>query len=151
LNIECVQCGVSFLKKGNNTKFCSKTCYYKNNTLKGYQKSWTKRNPVAYLLRIAKHRAKKRGIKFNLTKDDIVLPTHCPVLGIKLEVNFDTGAGGKDSSYSLDRIDSSKGYIPGNVQVISNKANSMKFTATEEELLKFAKWIMENYEHSGGA
>ena len=50
------------------------------------------------------------------------------------------------NSPSIDRIDNDKGYIKGNVQVISHKANSMKFTASKEELLKFAEWVKVTYE-----
>lgn len=37
-------------------------------------------------------------------------------------------------SPSLDRIDSSKGYVKGNVRVISARANMLKNNATVEEL-----------------
>jgi hypothetical protein len=42
--------------------------------------------------------------------------------------------GARSNSPSLDRIDSSKGYTPDNIWVISNKANSIKSNATVEEL-----------------
>jgi hypothetical protein len=42
---------------------------------------------------------------------------------------------------SLDKIDPSKGYVIGNLQVISKKANAMKSNATIEELRLFVKNI----------
>jgi hypothetical protein len=110
-----------------------------------YNSEWQKRNVASRLCSIAKQRSKKRNVEFSITKEDITVPEFCPILGIKLEMNNGTGAGGKDNSYSLDRIDQSKGYIKGNVQVISHKANSMKFTASSEDLVKFAEWIMRTY------
>lgn len=110
-----------------------------------YWGEWQSRNVPSRLCSIAKQRAKKRNVEFSITKDDVIVPEFCPILGIKLQMNNGSGSGGKDNSYSLDRIDPSKGYVKGNVQVISHKANSMKFTATKEELLKFAEWILENY------
>jgi len=120
----------------------NKKHYHEN---KQYYKDWCVANVGSRLASVAKCRAKKRGIEFSITKDDYVVLTHCPILGIELVYNQDTGAGGKDNSFSLDRIDPTKGYVKGNVQVISHKANSMKFTATKEELLLFAKWVMETY------
>jgi hypothetical protein len=42
---------------------------------------------------------------------------------------------------SLDRVDNTKGYIPGNVRVISRKANLMKSSLTLDVLEKLIKYI----------
>lgn len=89
----------------------------------------------------AKTRAKETGIEFTITVQDIVIPTHCPYLGI--ELTHELGKGQLESNSSLDRIDSTKGYIPGNIQVISRLANTMKSNASQETLLRFAQGIFE--------
>ena len=55
----------------------------------------------------AKKRAEKLGIEFSIELDDIVIPEKCPVLGLEIKRKID---GKKESSPSLDRKDSSKGY-----------------------------------------
>tara|TARA_R110001592_G_scaffold83874_1_gene248406 strand:- start:5926 stop:6570 length:645 start_codon:yes stop_codon:yes gene_type:complete len=62
----------------------------------------------------------------------IEYPKVCPVLGIKLSWKG-KGNGGQDNSPSLDRIDSTKGYIPGNVMIMSSLANRMKSNSTLEQ------------------
>lgn len=87
----------------------------------------------------AKYRAEQRGIEFNIELEDIVIPEKCPIL----ECPFIYGTSENyDYSPSLDRIDNSKGYIKGNIQVISTKANKMKNSATQEELINFCKNIL---------
>lgn len=89
------------------------------------------------MLATSRRRASKLGLEFNLTIEDILIPEQCPILGIKLIRQTNKGRSAKCSP-SLDRIDSSKGYIKGNVWVISMLANAMKNEANKEELLKFA-------------
>ena len=84
-----------------------------------------------YLLRSAKQRAAKKGLAFDITIEDIELPKTCPLLNIPLQTSLNSRT---DNSYSLDRLDSSKGYIKGNVWVISSRANTIKNNATLEEL-----------------
>lgn len=89
---------------------------------------------VKKLLQLAKDRAKRKNIEFSITEADLVSVTHCPLLGI--EISFDNrGSGGKPNSPSIDRINPSKGYVPGNVWVISAKANRIKSDATPDELV----------------
>ena len=87
------------------------------------------------LLRASKQRAALKQREHTLTLEDIkeLYPADgkCPVFGITLEFN---SAGFRETSPSLDRIDSSKGYTRDNVQVISWKANRLKAYATIEDL-----------------
>lgn len=91
------------------------------------------------MLKAARHRAKVKGIEFSITVSDIKIPAICPVLGMKLKAR--SARGPIDCSPSLDRIDSSKGYVPGNVAVISFRANALKRDATLDELKKLVAWL----------
>jgi hypothetical protein len=94
---------------------------------------------VSKLYSDAKTRATKKGLEFNIELEDIVIPDMCPILDIKLEKNkIHKG----DNSPSLDRIDNAKGYIKGNVWVISSLANQMKSSANKEQLIKFGQWTL---------
>lgn len=88
----------------------------------------------------AKQRAKKRGQPFEIEVGDIIIPPCCPVLGIPLKRG--TSPGGKDASPSLDCIVPSKGYVRGNIAVISNRANRIKSNATPDELTRVRDWLL---------
>lgn len=91
------------------------------------------------MIRHAKRRATIKGLPFNLTESDIVIPTFCPALGLPLVKNFG-GTTGSDNSPSLDRIVAHRGYVRGNVIVISYKANRIKSNATPAELAAVVKF-----------
>ncbi len=86
-----------------------------------------------------RHRAKARGIDFSITSKDLVLPIHCPILGIKLD--YYSSYSYANNIASIDRIDSSKGYIPGNVKVISLLANRIKSDASIRVLEKILSYM----------
>lgn len=65
----------------------------------------------------------------DITFGDIDWPSVCPILGIELDY-YDPR---KENSAEFDRIDSTKGYIKGNVWVISRRANRVKNDGTAEE------------------
>lgn len=88
------------------------------------------------LLNAARARAKRDGLAFDLQPGDIHVPDLCPVLGLPLF--HKTGKGGGPNSPSLDRIDSSKGYVKGNVVVVSWRANAAKKDSTVDELERLA-------------
>lgn len=92
------------------------------------------RNFIHAMWKAAKSRAEKRGIEFNIEESDIIIPEKCPLLNVPLVF------GTKENynySPSLDRIDNTRGYIKGNVWVISKQANTMKSSATLQELHTF--------------
>ena len=89
-----------------------------------------------YIIRNSKYCAKRRGIYFDLKYTDFELPEYCPILGIKIE--YGAGSDGNAPNHaSLDRIDNTKGYIPGNVMIVSRLANAMKNEASFEQLQSF--------------
>ena len=93
------------------------------------------------ILAKARENAKKKGIEFNIDLEDIIIPEYCPYL--KIPLTHDLGKGQIKSNSSIDRIDPAKGYIKGNVQIISRQANTMKSDATPEQLRTFALSILE--------
>lgn len=114
---------------------CTSSCrpaYLKANAekLAEDRRAWDRKNPIKAMLQRSRRRAKDAGIEFNLSESDIFIPEFCPVLGIKLERYCG------DATPSLDRIDNSKGYVVGNVVVVSFRANRIKSNSTIEELKK---------------
>ncbi len=87
--------------------------------------------------------AKQRGLEFNLTIEDIVIPTYCPYLGV--ELTRSVGKGRIWTNASIDRINNKIGYLKGNVQVISYLANAMKRDLSIDQLLVFAHNIIKTH------
>lgn len=96
---------------------------------------WRRKNAAKVLLKSARNRAKENGIPFSIKLEDVYVPAFCPVLRIPLEVG-----GERFNSPSLDRIDNTKGYEPGNVIVVSLRANRLKSDATLDELIALAEF-----------
>lgn len=100
---------------------------------------WNQNRPLAKkLLNAAKRRAIKRGLPCTITVGDISIPEICPVLGVEIKVS--KGMCGPNSP-SLDCIIPSLGYVPGNIAVISFRANTIKSDATVDEVKKVAAWM----------
>ena len=78
--------------------------------------------PAIPLWERARRRAQQRGVQFSLPRNEVAVPDSCPVLGIPLL----TGRQRSENSPSLDRIVPSRGYVAGNVRVISDRANRIK-------------------------
>lgn len=114
-------------------------------------RTWRRANPVGKLLQNAAERARKLGLEFSITAADLEpLPTHCPILGIKLI--YSAAGGGRvrhgdvrfNAMASLDRKDNTKGYVKENIAVISWRANRIKNDGTAVEHLAVAKWMGGN-------
>ena len=131
--------------RGGKTYWCKVCMDYQNNVVQKNSKSkWASKtyfkrklnDPEYYLWKQSKHRALESGLEFSIAVNDIIIPKCCPYFGKPLEVR------NKEWAPSLDRIHNDQGYIPGNVRVISYKANKMKNNASVSELLAFAKGVI---------
>ena len=90
-------------------------------------------------------KCKKNEIEFGFTdynhfRSVVNMPEHCPILGVKLFY----GVGRNNEKAEIDRIDITKGYIPGNVAIISAKANQLKQDNTTETLSSLLRYIENN-------
>lgn len=141
----CRSCGVEkpvseYYRKGSGHTAhcidCTKT-KVRSEEHRAYQRRYQKENTTLEqaMLNRSKSRAKRKGFEHSITIEDIHIPDNCPLLGIPL-IKGETSV--QENSPTLDRIDSSKGYVKGNVWVISYKANTIKSNATPEELLTIA-------------
>lgn len=92
-------------------------------------------------------KAKNRNIEFSITLDYLIkildLQQHKCVYS-KQDITFPKNCKDSNFTASLDRIDSSKGYIEGNVQWVTKRVNSMKNDMTEKEFIELCKLISNN-------
>jgi len=139
-------------EKVDRTEYLKK--YYKDNKekyikyrqdnkekLAANSKKYRQGNKEKVVVHNTKTRANKNNIPFDIDEDYIknIWPkdNRCPIFKIKLEQS-NLYAG--DQSPSLDRIIPKLGYVKGNVQVMSSKANRIKNNATFEELIIIGKY-----------
>lgn len=94
--------------------------------------------PELAMIKSALGRSRKQGIPFSITPADIIIPAVCPVFGTKMKFNC---RAHRQTSPSLDKVTPHLGYIPGNVRVISFKANAIKGRSNASELLRVAAYV----------
>jgi len=115
-----------------------------------YKRQLREENPIKWACQRmrngAKVRSGQKSIPFDLSVAHLqeIAPELCPVLGVELIYTGDGGRGNPHTA-SLDRIEPEKGYVVGNVQIVSYLANRMKSNASEGELRRFAAWVSATY------
>lgn len=126
----------------NAKKVLERTSNYSENN-KEKRTGWKSYSIQSQLYYSAKSRAKHLGLPFNIVKEDIIVPSCCPILGVKF-----TKEKGPTRSLnpSLDRLIPEKGYVKGNIAVISLKANMLKNDMSLETARKLVSYL-ELYTH----
>lgn len=89
------------------------------------------------MLIYSERNARLASVPFNLTAEDVIVPDVCPVFGTKF--SYESKRNDRDLSPSIDRIIPEKGYVKGNVWIISFRANRIKSDATLDELRMIVK------------
>jgi hypothetical protein len=144
-------------KRERDRKFCKKhnidyNEYIKDRAswqlkLNGYigrkPKNNLEQNIKTKIIKSVKERCRQNNIEFNITREDIILNKYCPYLGVKL--NYPNTFDYDPNNHSIDRINPNLGYVKGNIEIISMKANTIKNNASTEELIKFAEVILSRH------
>lgn len=150
-------------KKGRR-HFCSRSCVGKHSG------NWY--NPNGNYYDITKHSGNRRDkySKFryhfrninnrdreiNITIDDMIDVWEsqngvCPFTGVKLTIHgYNKNDGDILYTASLDRIDSKKGYIKGNIRWVSKGINLLKSNKSDDDVWEVCKMIYENYKNKKG-
>ena len=87
---------------------------------------------------IKKYYANRMKIPFTIEFKDITWNNICPILGIDLDY---FGERSNDNLASFDRIDPNLGYVKGNVEIISYKANRIKNNGTLSDFRKMIDYL----------
>ena len=163
----CKNCGVEFEKplteirrneKLNRPNFCSRTCVGKNNSKNfgdrknNYDISQHSNNRIDGYTKFKYHyrNIMKRNQEVNVTIEDLKNQWDeqngiCTFSGVKLILSsYSKIEKNPIFSASIDRIDSSKGYIKGNVRWVSRTVNWMKNDTSDECVWEFINILIEN-------
>jgi hypothetical protein len=109
-----------------------------------YAKQWYINNRMKSYLGVVRDRARKENVRFDLTVDDLIAPEYCPILGVKIEP-YERGKNARsNNSPSIDRIVPIKGYVRGNVSVVSFRANRLKSNGSLDEFRKIVAYMEAN-------
>jgi hypothetical protein len=146
----CPKCGdmqsylrMSYAKESLRLAKLCKKCSNRetDNCHRGYYNDM----PVTWFNK-ARTSAEVRNIEFSISMDD--------VYNLIVENNFKCALSGMDISFnsfglkhpaSIDRIDSSKGYINGNIQVIHKDLNFMKQRYSQEYFIKVCDMVSKKW------
>lgn len=98
---------------------------------------------MSYVTRL-KNNARKRNLTFDVTIEFlwelfIKQNRQCALSGIPLQ--FRSRVAKSDGNASLDRIDSTKGYIEGNVQWVDKDINSIKSDYSQQRFIELCKQV----------
>lgn len=105
--------------------------------------------PISHINAI-KQNAIKRNIPFEIENEylwELFLAQNkkCVLSGEDLTFTKKYQHGRNETTASLDRIDSNKGYIKGNIQWVHKHINKMKSNKSDDE---FLNWCRKCYLHS---
>ena len=128
---------LGFKKKGGWTDIEGKKRYsYCKACECDRQKKKRDERPAHRLFLLAKRRAKKEGLIFDITTEYLenIWPkdNKCPIL----KTEFLSGIKNKHYLPTLDKVVRAKGYVKGNVAIISYRANSLKSDIDDFEIFK---------------
>ena len=84
-----------------------------------YSREWRAANPLKHSYNNLRNHARERGKFFDLSFDDFC------AFAVRLDYLGKSGTAA--DAFHIDRIDETKGYTPGNLQLLPNRENVKKY------------------------
>jgi hypothetical protein len=127
--------------------------WYTKEQRKNHLHFWSVRNRIAFLRQnLARANNRSNAQSITVTLDELWELGEqqgwvCSYLGIPLEFERggDFGSGTNPNSCTIDRIDHTKGYVLGNIQLITWQANCAKNALTHNQFIKLCKMVAKRY------
>ena len=145
-NVRC-DCGYETFRQSNclkqgKTKSCRK-CAANNHITDHYVKA-IMTSKYNSLVKSLSYRKKVGKLEFNITIEDLIKLYNqsqiCSLSGI--DISLDRYKSVSEQNLSIDRIDSNKGYIKGNIQLVDKRINMMKGSLSNEEFIELCKKVI---------
>lgn len=121
----CIECGKTVYLEKDKSNYRYRDTFYRQ-----------------YVAR--KQAAKIKGVPFTIKFSEIEKPKFCPVLGLELEYGWSGEGRRLPNKATIDKLIPSLGYVPGNVFVISWRANNLKKDMLVEEAEKILNYMRGN-------
>jgi hypothetical protein len=95
-----------------------------------------------------KYNAERRDINFDITREDayaqlLLQHNKCALTGLEL-VLYKGCEARSIGTASLDRIDSTKGYVSGNIQWVHKVINKMKQDLPQDQFVVFCSYVAQH-------
>lgn len=111
----CKECGKKQAASGGKCHACNK-------------RQWRANNPIKAAYNNLKSNAKRRGKKFEISFEYFKK--------FVTKNDYMTKKGRSATSYHIDRIDEGKGYIEGNLRILTNRGNYTKYLVNHYDTKK---------------
>lgn len=113
---------------------------------KEMKRQWSRENIERAMLGQARSRARRRGQECTITEADVgalIAPGVCAITGLPFVLEWDGPSVKNPWAPSLDRIDVTRGYVPGNVRAVCWIVNHMRGDYPDAVLAKAARAIAD--------
>lgn len=146
----CVVCGKEFKPKSGINKFCSGRCKGKWKYITGSETTETQYNKISGNWRRYYNRLVSKGDRKYMLTVEQILELHnkqkglCGLTGVVMTCTLVKGTI-THTNASIDRIDNSKGYLLGNIELVCVGVNKLRCGLTRSEYIDWCKKVADKH------
>lgn len=147
----CKECNRIICRQYGQRRKIEDPTFLERERLRAEQRRSTRPQRVKQLVNSTRRSAAKRKIYFDLQEPYIYVMIECQFwrcLKTGIEFDLTSGQGIRPFGPSIDRIDSTKGYILGNIQIVCNIYNFAKNSFDHETVLTMARELIKRADNT---